>query len=438
MDHTLIPVLADTVHMSNVKTPEGTHVVLYCGLKRIQITPNEATRQLLVLCDGTHTLEEIVVHFSRISGEDPLVIGKKIEKIVETLVQNGVLTLCETAHTIDIPQAVLIHPLQEVSIEVTDLCNLNCVHCYNNYGIKQKDELTLKEIYTLIDELKRLGVLIIKLSGGEPLMHPDFFEIAHYIHDNSLQLDLFTNGTLITEEIAQKLKKLDFSNVSVSLDSLTPAIHDQFRGKKGAWKKTMEGINHLKKMGIPVTPAVSLSQLNMDDIRSLCRYFVENGFSTYKVQPVFATGRDTPLDIGITPDEFEKAVKDILLLQKEIKKESHTFDGNNCGIGTYSLVIGSNGDVRPCAIFGKKATLGNVREQSVKDIWNNSSLLNTLRTLNARDHPVCSTCDLFIYCRGGCIGNVCMATGAFAVYDLYTCAYMKAAKAVAEAAGVAL
>jgi len=369
MDPNLIPVLGDDIQILNVRTPERRHFVLYCASKKDKITPNEATVHLITLCDGTHTVGEIVSHFVEISGENPSSIEEHVEQILERLLTNEVITLCEVPTYVEIPEEVeLIHPLQQVSIEITDACNLNCVHCYNDYGSKREDELTLEEIYHLIDELKKLGVLIIMLSGGEPLLRPDFFEIAQYVRDNSLGLELFTNGTLVTKNVAKKLKALNILDVSVSLDSPTPEIHDYFRGIKGAWKRTMKGIQNLKTNGIRIKPAVSVSQLNMKEVVPLHEFFFREGFYEYKLQPVFATGRSNPLNTTITPDEFEKAVRDVLILEKKLEKEHplHEKEKMNCGIGTYSLVVGSNGDVRPCSVFGMEVVVGSIRDQPVK------------------------------------------------------------------------
>lgn len=434
MDLHLIPVLKDDVQVSRVKTPESLRTVVYVSSKGRKITPNEAMRDLITLCDGTHTLKEIVTYFVKISGENPPLIEEQLEPTVETLLKNEVITLCEVPTPKEIPQVVeLVLPLEKVVMEITDSCNLNCLHCYNDSGRKWKDELTLEEIYQLIDETKRLGVLSVHLSGGEPLVHPHFFEIAEYIRDHSLGLEVFTNGTLVTKKVAKKLKDFDVLKVSVSLDSLTPEIHDSFRGKKGAWKKTMKGINNLKKVGVRIEPAVALSQLNAKEVIPLCEFFFKEGIHTYRFMAVFSTGRKTPLAIGITPDELEKACKTIFMWQKN---HNITYDPlieqerPNCGIGSVSLAVKSNGDATPCSAFGRTLTLGNIRDQSLKSMWNDSPLLNMLRNLDAAHHPVCGTCDLLHYCNGGCIANTCVMRGEPQLYDPFTCAYRRAQKHV--------
>ena len=437
MDLHLIPVVKKDVHILRVKTPEHRRVVLSLASKGKEIVPSEATCQLITLCDGTHTLKEIVSHFVEISGEDFSSIKLQVEKALVGLAENEVIEFFEVPTPRKIPPEVeLIHPLGQLYMEITNACNLNCIHCYNDSEHKGKDELTLEEIYHVIDEAKNLGVLRITLSGGEPLVHPHFFEIAEYIRNHFLELELFTNGTLVTKEVAEKLKDLALLRVSVSLDSLNPEIHDYFRGRKGSWKKTMEGIRNLEEEDIKIKPAIALSKLNLEEVIDLRKFLLERGFNDYQLMPVFATRRNTPLDIGITPEEYQKAIEDVFMLEKDREIESKSMARSkssgektiNCGIGTYSLVIKSDGGVIPCSAFGDEALLGNVKDQSLKEIWNNSSVLNRLRDLDARNHPVCSACNFLEHCRGGCMANVSLATGTLNVHDPYTCAYAKASR----------
>jgi radical SAM protein with 4Fe4S-binding SPASM domain len=404
---------------------------LYISSKGRKITPNKATCDLITLCDGVHTFGEIASHFVKISGEPPSLIKEQLKKILHRLFENEVIQFSEVPMPRDMVSEVeLVHPLENITMEITDMCNLNCMHCYNNSHQKRKDELSLEEIYQLIDEIKRLGALKICLSGGEPLMHPHFFEIAYYIRDNSLGLELFTNGTLLTKETVKKLKDLNVLKVSVSLDSLTPEIHDSFRGKKGAWIKTMEGIRNLKTEGVNINPAISVSSLNLDEVVPLLKFFLKEGFQKYSFMPVFATGRKTPLKVDISPDDFEKALKKLYMWQKSHNITFQSFikrEGiQNCGIGCSSLVVKSNGDVVPCPAFGKHVVLGTIRDQSLKDIWNDSVVLNTLRHLDVENHPVCRTCHLVEYCKGGCIANVYLKTGNLQVCDPFKCASMRA------------
>lgn len=398
MDLNLIPVVREEVYIRRVRTPEKRVFVLCIASKGKEIIPSEDTSRLIMLCDGRHTVGEIVSSFQEISGEDPSSIASQVEEILQNLLEKEAIQFCDLPTSREIPAEVeLVHPLEEVNMEITNACNLNCIHCYNNAGQKTDDELSLEETFRVIDEMKRLAVARITLSGGEPLVHPHFLEIAQYIKDHHFEVGLFTNGTFVTRAVARALKELSFLKVSVSVDSLNPDIHDHFRGKKGAWRKTMEGIRNLKAENVTIKPAIAMTRLNLEEVVDMCAFFLKEGFGECQLMPVFTTGRKVPFNFGISPEEYGKVLRDVILLEKEYKTKSRLTGKKkllNCGVGTFSLVIKSNGDVIPCPAFGRNALLGNVRDQSLNYLWNESDLLDRLRHLDAQDHPVCSVCEL--------------------------------------------
>lgn len=202
MSLNFIPRIRDDVQISRVNTLEGLHFVLYISSHGRKITPNAPPRELLVLCDGTHTLKEISSHFAKVSNESPSTIEGQLERILERLIQSEAIQLCEDITPRDIPPEVeLSYPLEEVVMEVTTACNLKCVHYYIDAGQKREGELTSEEIFCTIDEVKRLGAL--------------FFEKGGYIRDSALGLELFTNGVLVTRAVAKNLKDLNVLTVSV-------------------------------------------------------------------------------------------------------------------------------------------------------------------------------------------------------------------------------
>src|SRR5215207_10916555 len=122
---------------------------------------------------------------------------------------------------------------------LTRTCNLKCVHCYTaSESKKYPGEVTTEQAKATLDDLANFKVPAVLFSGGEPLVRPDLFELAAYARSLGLHVVLSTNGTLITKEVAQKLKDLEFAYVGISLDSAIPKIHDEFRGMEGAFERT--------------------------------------------------------------------------------------------------------------------------------------------------------------------------------------------------------
>ena len=138
---------------------------------------------------------------------------------------------------------ILTPKLQLVAWEITRSCNLFCAHCRAsaNYG-PYEGELSFKECCRLIDQILEVGKPILILTGGEPLLRHDIFEIAQYAVSRGLRVVLGSNGTLITEEVATRLKDVSVSRIGVSLDFPTPDLQDNFRGKVGAFDAIISGI----------------------------------------------------------------------------------------------------------------------------------------------------------------------------------------------------
>ncbi|MBU7030830.1 MAG: hypothetical protein HXS48_28110, partial [Theionarchaea archaeon] len=137
MDLGRIPAVRDDVHILRVKTPERQRIVLCLASKGKEIIPSEDTCHLITLCDGMHTVEEIVSHFVEISGEDPSSVETQLEKIFERLVEVEVIQFYDVPTPREIPPEVeLVHSLEHIVMEITNACNLNCIHCYNDSGHK--------------------------------------------------------------------------------------------------------------------------------------------------------------------------------------------------------------------------------------------------------------------------------------------------------------
>ena len=145
----------------------------------------------------------------------------------------------------------LIPGLRLVAWEITRSCNLFCAHCRASAaGVSYGDELSTDECVHLIDSILEVGKPILILSGGEPLLRHDVFQIAEYAVSRGLRVVLGTNGTLITEETAARLKEIPVSRIGVSLDFPIPELQDRFRGKAGAFEATVAGIAKARQAGI--------------------------------------------------------------------------------------------------------------------------------------------------------------------------------------------
>jgi radical SAM protein with 4Fe4S-binding SPASM domain len=303
-----------------------------------------------------------------------------------------------------------------MSYNVTRECNMKCSHCYINATDKKlEDELTTKEAKAVIDQIYQVSSPLLILSGGEPLLRPDIFELIEYGSKKGLKMGLGSNGFLIDDEVSKKLKSAGIATVSISIDSSIPAQHDEFRGVAGAWQKAVNACKALRENNILVQVNTTLTHENynqIDDIMELAESIGVENFHLFFLVP---TGRGVKLT-DISPQKYEEMITNTFA-----KVHKHRLNVRpscapqfmriaqgmgldmrqwirGCIAGLHYCRIYPNGDVTPCPYLPIK--LGNVREQSFKDIWFNSPVFKNLRNPDCLKGK-CGACEYKQLC-GGC------------------------------------
>jgi len=327
--------------------------------------------------------------------------------------------------------------------DFTKQCNLKCKHCYANATpYPAPDELTLEEKLNVVDQLDEAGVAAISFSGGEPLMNKDFWKVAEYAASKGFYISIATNGTLITENIAKRLKETGIRYVEVSLDGPNSEIHDEFRGVKNAFERAVRGIKNARDAGLSTGIATTITHYNLDilpEMIELARKLMVDRFIVFNFIP---TGRGkeivkedlSPIEreklMKYLYDEWEKGKMQIFstcpayarisitamdkgtgdkvspthFAEMEIPAE---FGGaakaltefiGGCGAGRIYCSIEHNGDIQPCVFLPIK--VGNVLKDGFTNVWKNSEVFNKLRDRDAENYA-CHTCS-FRYVCGGC------------------------------------
>ena len=325
----------------------------------------------------------------------------------------------------------------------TKRCNLRCKHCYANASpYPAPDELSLEEKYKVVDQLDEAGVAAISFSGGEPLTNKDFLKIAEYAAEKGFYLSVATNGTLISEKVAQRLREVGIRYVEISLDGSNPEIHDEFRGVKGAFNAAIRGIKNAKAGGLEVGIATTATHENLDSIPQILKLASDLKADRIIVFNFIPTGRGKDIILeDLTPVERENLMKylyeewqkgdlqifstcpayariSITAMEKGTgDKVSPThfaemelpaeFGGaakaltefiGGCGAGRIYCSIEHNGDIQPCVFLPIK--VGNVLKDGFVNVWKNSEVFNALRDRDAKNYA-CHTCP-FRYVCGGC------------------------------------
>lgn len=303
-----------------------------------------------------------------------------------------------------------------VSWNLTRKCNLKCPHCYINATTEElKNELTTEESRNLIDQICEVSRPLLILSGGEPLLRPDVYELVHYGASKGLKMGLGSNGSLIDATAAKRLKDAGIETVSISLDSHIPEQHDEFRGVVGSWKKSVGAIKALQENGVLVQVNTTLTQQNydqIDDIMSLAENLGVENFHLFFLVP---TGRGVKMT-DISPAKYENMIKttfarvakhklnvrpscapQFMRIAKDMGLDMSRWI-RGCLAGLYYCRVYPNGDITPCPYLPIK--LGNIREKSFKEIWFNSDMFKTLRNFDALKGK-CGICEHRAIC-GGC------------------------------------
>jgi radical SAM protein with 4Fe4S-binding SPASM domain len=421
------PVLKEDIFYAKIYN--DTKVKIRNTTTEKDFSPNPATVALLDLCTGARSVDEIVGILSERSGEPAADLTKDVTAILAVLQDKGIITIQqEPSPRTKLKRIPFAHPVEVAQIEITNKCNLSCLHCANDSGDVCPNELTLKEVLSAIDAVALLGVHQITLTGGEPFMHPDVFTIIEHARKAPMTVTIFTNGTLITKGHIKKCKELGVKGFVVSVDSLNENIHDHFRGQKGALKKTLNTIRLLKEAGFPVRIAVSLAQQTKDYLIDTLSWLRGHNLTDYQVAEVIFSGRGIE-GVAITPEEYYN----ILIDQFTVLKENFPDEINppvrkpegGCGIGQSMIYIKADGTILPCHGCIKDMGVGNIRNVDLVTFWDENESLETIRSLRAEEDDSCSLCRYLAFCTG-CIANAFIREGKIRCYDPYACARLKA------------
>lgn len=302
-----------------------------------------------------------------------------------------------------------------ISWNTTNQCNMYCDHCYRDAGAKVNEELSTAEAKNLLNEIAKAGFKIMIFSGGEPLLRPDIFELVSYARNLGLRPVFGTNGTLITLEVANKLKEAGAMGMGISLDSIDPQKHDQLRKYDGAWEQAIVGMKNCREVGLPFQVHTTVFDWNHDELEKITDLAIELGAVAHHFFFLVPTGRAVNIEEeSLRAEQYERVLTRILEKQKQVDIELKPTCApqfmriakqmgmnlryqRGCLAGTHYCIISPKGDVQPCAYLN--IPLGNVREVPFSEIWKSSPVLNKLRTLDYEGG--CGKCQYKKVC-GGC------------------------------------
>ncbi len=320
--------------------------------------------------------------------------------------------------------------------EITLACDLACRHCGSRAGRERPDELTTAECLDLVNQMADLGTLEVTLIGGEAYLRDDWTDIVREVRRRGMQCTNTTGGRGFTMERAKAAKEAGIQSISVSIDGLRDS-HDALRGVKGSFDAALQAMENARAVGIPVAANTQVNRANLHEIPEVFELLAARKIHGWQVQLTTAMGR--------AGDEPEMLLEPYMVLEvmpmlaklklRADEAKVRLFPGNNigyygpyethfrghwpgghrgsCGAGRAVLGIEANGDIKGCPSLPTSDYVGgNVREQSLKDIWERSKELRFTRDMTVEDlSGFCRTCYYAEECKGGCNWTTHVAFG---------------------------
>jgi MoaA/NifB/PqqE/SkfB family radical SAM enzyme len=293
---------------------------------------------------------------------------------------------------------------------ITNKCNLTCDHCYISAGPDKEraGELSTEEAKAFIDDVSEMGVPLLLFTGGEPLVRNDFWELAAHAKTKKLRAVISTNGTLITKNIAKRLKDSGISYVGISIDGADSETHDAIRNQRGSFAKAIQALKNCVELDLKCGIRITASKDNVEEIPNLLDLCLELGVPRFCLYWLVPSGRGKGMydDKQLNREEilktldflFEKAKtldprlieiltvdapQDGIYLLKKMKEENHpeyenaykllSFTGDSCSAGDRAANVDPVGNIYACQFAQRpELVVGNVRDHKFSEIWNNS------------------------------------------------------------------
>ncbi len=313
---------------------------------------------------------------------------------------------------------------QTISWNLTQLCNLACGHCYLDATARKGHtggEMDARECRQVVDQIHAVSPeALLILTGGEPLLRPDLFDLCAYASRKGLWVVVGTNGTRLSPASAVRLRDAGVKGIGISIDSLRPEAHNRFRGRPGAWAGAVAGLEAAARSGLDTVVQVSLFPWNLAEVEAMADWALRQGARAVNFYFLVCTGRGQG-QTELPPEEAERAYARLYALQEQYhgrllvnakcapqyqrfihqrdpeSPHLHAFQGG-CPAATHYCRIDPRGDVTPCPYI--PAAGGNLREDSLERIWSSSEPFRALREKHALQGR-CGACEYRVLC-GGC------------------------------------
>jgi radical SAM protein with 4Fe4S-binding SPASM domain len=322
----------------------------------------------------------------------------------------------------EVAEAVRDGKLLSMEIEFNSICNFRCVYCYAAESGQRPNELTEDEFRDVIRQAKDLGARKIIVLGGEPMLYPHILEMLRFIRSLDMDVELFTNGTGITPEMAKTFYAMHV-RVVLKMNTFDEAIQDKLSGRKGAYRQIHQAFENLKDAGYPSADrfmgiSTVICQQNIEELPKLWEWLRDQSIAPYFEMITPQGGARGNVTLDITSKQAEEFFHKISELDRT--KYGHRWDprpplvGGICLRHQFSCAVSSDGNVQPCV--GITIPIGNLREKKLADILKDSEVVADLKNYKTMIKGPCGDCNNLAECYG-CRGAAYQLTGDYLASD---------------------
>ena len=319
-----------------------------------------------------------------------------------------------------IQKANLVHQPLFATLEITQVCNLACKHCYNFDRTvaltteKKNSIMNFEDALYCMDQLRDVGSLWLNLTGGEPLTHPDILKLIKAAKERNFLVRLKTNGLLLNKTMAQQLKKVGLDAVEISLYGSDEETYQLITQREGH-EKTLNGINQAVTQGFDTNASIILHKYNTDQLQLMIDQVIalKAGFQVSSEITSRYDGTHSSRDYELTSDQMNSLLQshhDLFMFENK----DHLLQ---CSCAKTVIAIGYDGTIYPC--IGAPIRVGHIKDSPLKDQWKNSDVFNNIRNLKNEDFKECQKCDFLDFCSRSS-GSIYANTGNYTGCDSQT------------------
>lgn len=402
---------------------------------------NEDAYAILELLDRGLPLRECVAELALQYDIEASELEPIVQTVIQQAVKSGVATISRTkprAGRTVIPPCLELpyrNLLEKVTVELTSRCNLTCKHCYGSFRPNRGDHLELKTIFGIFDQLQNLHCGNVNFTGGEPFLHPHFWDILDgAINRRHFHVTITSNGTMINSAAVRRLKDTGRVDMNISIDGHNAAINDEFRGMAGGFDRAVAAIEQLKGEGFEVKIIHTVHRSSLGHVDKMWDLADRLGVGILLAQ-VYRMGRcnESGDDIRIEPQEFFQAIHSTRRRMKttiQTESESPTTGSSikRCDGGNDKIAIRCNGNVTPCIAYPheRRFVMGNIQKSPIRDIFYGFDRDRILGSNNALEIEECAHCPAISTCKSGCLAIAFAETGRMDRKDPFSCARYRA------------